>query len=114
MPEEFAFQQVLRNRPAVDLDKGFVFSVGMLVNGLGYQSFTRSGFTVNDDGAVAVSHFLNQAEYALHPLALANHVHEGTRQAGIEDQRFFLKSEIRILRVAVIDSEVRQSLTPHI
>ena len=72
--EQRRFQQLRRQRSAVDRHEHLVRPRGVGVDGFGHQLLTRAGLTGDQDGGPAGGHLGHQVEHPHHPLALANDV----------------------------------------
>ena len=95
--EQFAFEQIFRNRRAVDFDEGAGGALRMLVNGAGDQIFSDAAFAAEQHGGVGRRHALDQREHGLHFVALRDDVVVGVAVAQRFAQRaIFLAQAVRI------------------
>ena len=72
MTEEFAFQQVLRYRGAVDRQERLIFAKAMVINRAGHKFLAGATLTGNQHGGVGMRDLADHFENLLHRLALAN------------------------------------------
>src|SRR6202021_3457648 len=70
--KQFALDQILRNRGAVPLDEGFVFTQTLSVDSMGYQLFFGARFAVDQNAAVGRSHQPNLLAQRFHRDAIAH------------------------------------------
>ena len=57
VPEEFAFEQLLRYGPAIDRHQREIAPVAVEMDGLGHKFLACSAFAINDDRAVGSGYF---------------------------------------------------------
>ena len=70
--EQFAFQQILRNRRAVDFDERSGCPARFLMDGARHQVFAHSAFAAQQNGGVGRSHPFHRGQHFLH-LPAARH-----------------------------------------
>ncbi len=75
--EELAFEQVLRDGPAVDGDKWLVFARSCFVDRLGNESLACSAFAGDQDIAFVRDHLFHDAEDLLHGFRAPDDIREG-------------------------------------
>ena len=99
MAKQIAFQQSGRHCRAVHFHHSAGVASAQVVNCPRDQLLTRSGFTQNQDGAVALRHHFDLFEYAVHRFAAANdfaeltlHVVELFRQRQVFVDQTFLQA----------------------
>ncbi|MCK7499648.1 MAG: hypothetical protein MZW92_61550 [Comamonadaceae bacterium] len=76
MAEQLRFQQVLRDRPAIDRQIGLVFSVRIEDDGPGDELLSRPGFPGDQDRARRGGHPFDEPKDRFHPLGLGDDVVE--------------------------------------
>ncbi len=76
MPEQFALQQLFRNRRAIHRNKRRILPIAIVVNGLGDQFLSGSAFSRDQDVGRTIGHPADQLEYRLDRLALAQNLME--------------------------------------
>ena len=76
MSEKFALKQVCRNGAAIDDDKGPLESVGLPVEFLGDEFFSRSGLSLDQDGDIGGGHSPHGVEHLSHGTAVSDDVAE--------------------------------------
>ena len=72
--KQFTFQQVFRDRRAIDLDERTGSAARVLVNGPGDQVFAHTALAAQQDGGVGGCHPAHRRQYLLHPSALGHNV----------------------------------------
>jgi hypothetical protein len=72
--EEFAFDQIGRNCGAVDLDKGLLGPMAVVVDGVGHQFLAGAAFPPDQDGGIAFGHLGDHLEDFPHLVAVADNV----------------------------------------
>ena len=77
MAEQFGFDQLFRQRGAVDEDERLVRPRAALVDEAGDEFLARAAFAFDQDGHVAARDFLRHADHATHGLVVAD------QQAGL-------------------------------
>ena len=95
--EQFAFQQIFRNRRAVDLDERPGGALRVLVNGAGDQIFSDAAFAAEQHGGIGRRDALDQRQHGLHFVALRHDVVVGVAAAQRLAQRaIFFAQAVRI------------------
>ncbi len=73
MTEQLAFDQIARYSRDVDNHKRFVLALGIIVNCLGYQLLTGTGFARNGYRDIGGAGFFKQREHTLYGRAGADY-----------------------------------------
>ena len=104
--EQFAFEQIFRDRRAVDLDERAGGALRVLVNGAGDQVFSDAAFAAEQHRRVRRRDALDQREHRLHFVALRDDVGVGVAAAQLFAQRaVFLAQAARIELLADLQDE---------
>ena len=135
MAEQLRFDQVFRNRAAIERHVGFIFPVRIEDDGPGDEFLSRPGFSGDQDRAHRRGHPFDEPEDRLHPFGLGDDVVElclafdlpAERHAGLGEPHLFRHIAVdlhgaddRALRIRVRSREdlhpediaVRQSDVP--
>ena len=72
VPEQLAFQQIFRDRRAVDRQERQLAAAAVMVNRSGDQFFSRAAFTGDQGGRVGGGQLADQLENILHRVAAAH------------------------------------------
>ena len=74
MSEKLTFQERVRNRPAVNGNKGKMRSWALGVDGFGHQFFARAGFAGQKNGGVTQGHLEDKFKDFFHHRALSDNI----------------------------------------
>ncbi len=95
--EQFALQQIFRNRRAVDLDEGAGGALRMFVNGAGDQIFSDAAFAAQQHRGIGRRDALDQRQHGLHFVAMRDDVGVGVAASQRLAQRaVFFAQAVRI------------------
>ena len=72
VPEQFALDQIFRDRGTIHLNKSFVLAQALGVYGVSHEFLARSGFSIDQDAAVGRRHQANLLAQGLHRNAVAH------------------------------------------
>ena len=91
--EQLRFQQVLRNRTAIDADHFLVFALAVEVDRFRNELFSRSRFALDENGTVETRNGIHEFEDAMHGPAGTNDVVEAVFLVELFPQVLVLKPE---------------------
>ncbi len=94
MPEKLAFNQLFRNRGAIDLHKWLVGSLAVIVQRVGHQLFSRAALAKNQNAAIGGSGKLQLLAQSFHGNAVAN---DAVAAPQLRSQLAVLRRQLRLL-----------------